>query len=36
MEKCVHEFQVDDEIKNGQRLSIEYIIMKGETAIRIF
>ena len=36
MEKCVHEFQVDDEIKNRQRLSIEYVMMEGEKSIRIF
>ena len=36
MENCVYEFQVDDEIKNGQKLSLEYVMLKGEKAIRIF
>ena len=36
MDKIINEFKIDYEINNGERLSIEYIILEGETSIRIF
>ena len=30
MDKIINEFKIDYEINNGERLSIEYIILEGE------